>query len=79
MNRYRVCGTVSVDIYAEIDAPTLEDALEYARDKDSTIKLTFSSRGFVNRIYIYNEDYTKRHFFFIIFIFFCTLIICFKK
>lgn len=32
MNRYRVCGTVSVDIYAEIDAPTLEDALEYARD-----------------------------------------------
>ena len=30
--------------------------LEYARDKDSTIKLTFSSRGFVNRIYIYNED-----------------------
>lgn len=32
MNRYRVCGTVSVDVYAEIDAPTLEDALEYARD-----------------------------------------------
>ena len=32
MNRYRVCGTVSVDIYAYIDAPTLEDAIEYARD-----------------------------------------------
>ena len=23
MNRYRVCGTVSIDVYAEIDAPTL--------------------------------------------------------
>ena len=32
MNRYRVCGTVSVDVYAEIDAPTLEDAMAYAEN-----------------------------------------------
>lgn len=32
MNRYRICGTVSVDVYAEIDAPTLEDAMEYAEN-----------------------------------------------
>ena len=32
MNRYRICGTVSIDVYAEIDAPTLEDAMAYAED-----------------------------------------------
>lgn len=32
MNRYRVCGKVSVDVYVEIDAPTLEDAIEYAEN-----------------------------------------------
>ena len=32
INRYRVCGTVMVDVYMEIDAPTLEDAIEYASD-----------------------------------------------
>lgn len=32
MNRYRICGTVSVDIYAEIDANSLEEAMEYAED-----------------------------------------------
>ena len=32
MNRYRICGTVSIDVYAEIDAPTFEDAMAYAED-----------------------------------------------
>ena len=32
INRYRLCGTVMVDVYIDIDAPTLEDAIEYAEN-----------------------------------------------
>ena len=32
MNRYRIYGTVMVDVAVEIDAPTLEDAMEYVTD-----------------------------------------------
>ena len=46
MNKYRVCGTVSVDVYAEIDAPTLEDAIEYARD-NSYIAFTVETLNYL--------------------------------
>ena len=32
MNKYRIYGTVSVDVCVEVVAPTLEDAIEYAED-----------------------------------------------
>lgn len=32
MNRYRIYGTVQVDVCVEIDAPTMEDAFEYAEN-----------------------------------------------
>ena len=45
MNRYKIYGAVSVDVYAEIDAPTLEDALEYARDNFEMVEYCNGSVG----------------------------------
>lgn len=32
INKYRICGTVMVDVTVEVDAPTLEDAINYVED-----------------------------------------------
>jgi CRISPR/Cas system-associated protein Cas7 (RAMP superfamily) len=55
MNRYKIYGTVSVDVYAEIDAPTLEDALEYANDNFEIVEYCNGSVGCEDMSYEFGD------------------------
>lgn len=55
MNTYRICGTVSVDVYAEIDAPTFEDAMEYARDNFEMTEYCNGTIGVEDRSYEFGD------------------------
>lgn len=45
LNRYRVCGTVTVDVYVEIEAKSLEDAIEYAEENFEMTEYANGSLG----------------------------------
>ena len=51
VNRYRVYGAVTVDVYMEIDAPSIEEALEYAEDNCHIIEYANGTVG------IEDDDY----------------------
>ena len=55
MNRYRICGTVSIDVYAEIDAPTLEDAMAYAENNFHMEEYCNGTVGCEDRCYEFGE------------------------
>ena len=55
MNRYRIYGTVQVDVCVEIDAPTMEDALEYAENNFRIEEYCGGTVGCEDRCYEFGE------------------------
>ena len=55
INRYRVYGTVSVDVCVEVDAPTMEDAIAYAEDNYRMEEYSNGTVGIEDRDYNFSD------------------------
>ena len=55
INRYRIYGTVMVDVAVEVDAPTLEDAMNYVEDNYRMEEYANNTVGCEDGGYEFNE------------------------